>query len=228
MHPLKIKHWSPDDRPREKLLAKGTPVLTDAELVAILLGSGTTTVSAVELAKRVLQTVNNNLHELARLSVQDLVKIKGIGEAKAVAIIAALELGKRRREATFDEKPLITCSGDCFRILQPHLQDINHEEFWILLLNRANRMIRKCQISQGGVAGTVADPRIIFKLAIGELASGIVLAHNHPSGNLTASRADRELTVKIVEAARLLEMQVLDHLIIAGQKYFSFADEGIL
>ncbi len=228
LHPLKIKSWSPEDRPREKLLTKGTPVLTDAELVAILLGSGTSSTSAVELAKCVLQTVNHNLHELARLSVQDLMKVKGIGEAKAVAIIAALELGKRRRESMLDEKPEITCSIDCFEILRAHLQDLPHEEFWIILLNRANRMIRKCQISQGGVAGTVADTKIIFKLAVAELASGIILAHNHPSGNLTASRADRDLTKKIIDASKFLEIDVLDHLIIAGEDYISFADEGIL
>jgi len=228
IRPLKIKSWSPEDRPREKLLARGTAVLTDAELVAILLGSGTTTVSAVELAKRVLQTVDNNLHDLAKLSVQDFMKVRGIGEAKAMSIIAALELGRRRKESAPDEKPKITTSRDGFRILQPHMQDLPHEEFWVILLNRGNRMLKKCQISSGGVAGTVADPKIIFKLAVAELASGIILAHNHPSGNLTASRADLELTKKLIEAGRLLEIQVLDHLIIADQKYLSFADEGIL
>lgn len=228
LNPLKIKSWSPEDRPREKLLAKGTPVLSDAELVAILLGTGTSTVSAVELAKRVLQTVDNNLHELARLSVADLMRVKGIGEAKAISIIAALELGRRRRDADTEEKPRISGSIDAFQILKPHLQDIRHEEFWVLLLNRANRVIKKNQISQGGVAGTVADPKIIFKLALSELASGIILAHNHPSGNLTASQADIDLTKKLKEAGKLLEVQVLDHLIVAGQKYFSFADEGIL
>ncbi|HEU5148635.1 MAG TPA: DNA repair protein RadC [Chryseosolibacter sp.] len=228
LSPLKIKNWSPEDRPREKLLSKGTPVLSDAELVAILLGTGTTTVSAVELAKRLLQTVDNNLHELARLSVKDLTKVKGIGEAKAISIIAALELGRRRRDTEAEEKPRVSGSRDCFNILKPHMQDLPHEEFWIILLNRANRVIRKYQVSQGGVAGTVADPKIIFKVAIAELASGIILAHNHPSGNLTASQADIELTKKIKEAGKLLEIQVLDHLIVAGQKYFSFADEGML
>ncbi len=228
LKPLKIKSWSSEDRPREKLLNKGTSAVSDAELVAILLGSGTTTISAVELARRVLQTVDNNLNELARLSVKDLIKMKGIGEAKAIAIIAALELGRRRKDSEPEEKPQITGSRDCFDILRPHLQDIQHEEFWILTLNRANRLIKKYQISQGGVAGTVADPKIIFKLAVSELASGIILAHNHPSGNLTASQADIDLTRKIREAGKLLEIQVLDHLIVAGQKYFSFADEGIL
>lgn len=228
LSPLKIKSWSPEDRPREKLLTKGTPVLSDAELVAILLGTGTATTSAVELAKRVLQTVDNDLHELARLSVKDLTKVKGIGEAKAISIIAALELGRRRKFTGAEEKLRITGSHDCFEIIKPHLQDIPHEEFWIILLNRANRMIRKHQISQGGVAGTVADPKIIFKIALSELASGIILAHNHPSGNLKASQADMDLTRKLVEAGKLLEIQVLDHLIVAGQKYFSFADEGIM
>ena len=228
MTPLKIKSWSPEDRPREKLLAKGTPVLSDAELVALLLGTGTTTVSAVELAKRVLQTVDNSLHDLGRLSVNDLMKVKGIGQAKAITIIAALELGRRRKDCEEEEKPRISGSRDGFNILKSHLQDIHHEEFWVLLLNRANRLIKKQQVSQGGVAGTVADPKIIFKQALAELASGIILAHNHPSGNLTASQADIDLTKKIKEAGKLLEIQVLDHLIISGQKYFSFADEGIL
>lgn len=228
LSPLKIKSWSPEDRPREKLLSKGTPALSDAELVAILLGTGTATISAVELAKRVLKTVDHNLHELARLTVKDLMKVKGIGEAKAISIIAALELGRRRKDGDPEEKPRVSGSRDCFEILKPHLQDISHEEFWILLVNRANRVTKKHQISQGGVAGTVADPKIIFKLAIEGLASGLILAHNHPSGNLSASQADIELTRKIKEAGKLLEIQVLDHLIIAGQKYFSFADEGML
>jgi DNA repair protein RadC len=225
---LKIKSWSPEDRPREKLLLKGTSVLSDAELIAILLGSGTTTMSAVEVARKILQGVGNNLHDLARLSVKDLTKIKGIGEAKAITIIAALELGRRRKELEAEEKPRITGSKDAYELLKAHLLDIPHEAFWVVLLNRANRVIKKNQISLGGVSGTVADPKIIFKLALEELASGIILAHNHPSGNLTASQADIDLTKKLKEAGKLLEIQVLDHLIIAGQKYFSFADEGML
>jgi DNA repair protein RadC len=225
---MNIKSWSPEDRPREKLLLKGTSALSDAELIAILLGSGTTTMSAVELAKRILQGVDNNLHDLARLSVKDLMKLKGIGEAKAITIIAALELGRRRKDSDPEEKPKITSSKDAVELVSAHLQDIHHEEFWIILLNRANRVVKKQQISQGGVAGTVADPKIIFKIALQELASGIILVHNHPSGNLTASQADIELTKKLKEAGKLLEIQVLDHLIIAGQKYFSFTDEGIL
>lgn len=223
-----IKHWSPQDRPREKLMLKGTTSLSDAEIIAILLGSGHKTMSAVDLAKKILRSTGNNLHELARLSVKDLMKIKGIGEAKAIAVVAALELGRRRKDLEAEERPRITSSKDAFELLKAHLQDIQHEEFWIILVNRANRVIRKQQISQGGVAGTVADPKIIFKAALEVLASGVILAHNHPSGNLIASPADIHLTRKLKEAGKLLEIQVLDHLIVSGQNYFSFADEGML
>lgn len=225
---LTIKSWAAEDRPREKLFLKGKSTLSDAELLAILLGTGTSKLSAVDLAKNVLQGAGNNLHELARLSAKDLMKVKGIGEAKAITIIAALELGRRRKELETHEKPKLTTSRDVFEYLKADLLDIQHEEFWIVLVNRANRIIKKRQISQGGVAGTIADPKIIFKIALEELASGIVLAHNHPSGNLTASQADIALTKKLKEAGKLLEIQVLDHVIIAGQKYFSFADEAIL
>lgn len=225
---LTIKSWSPEDRPREKLILKGKAVLSDAELIAILLGSGTTTLSAVDLAKIILQAANNNLHELARLTVKDLIKIKGIGEAKAITIVAALELGRRRKDQEVDEKPKISSSKDAYQAIKADLLDIPHEEFWVLILNRANRVIKKHQISQGGVAGTVADPKIIYKSALDSLASGIILAHNHPSGNLTPSQADIDLTKKLREAGKMLEIQVLDHIIVAGQKYFSFADEGML
>lgn len=226
--PLSIKSWSPEDRPREKLLLKGTSALSDAELIAILLGSGTATLSAVDVAKKLLQGVNNSLFDLTRLSIKDLMKFRGIGEARAIAIVAALELGRRRKESDPDEKPKITSSRDAYQLLTPHLLDLQHEEFWVLILNRANRVVRKHQISQGGVAGTVADPKIIFRTALEELASGIIVAHNHPSGNLNASQADIDLTKKLKEGGRLLEIQLLDHIIIAGQKYFSFADEGLL
>ena len=225
---LNIKSWSPEDRPREKLILKGKSALSDAELIAILLGSGTRASSAVDLAKKVLQPTGNNLHELAKLTVKDLVKVPGIGEAKALTIVAALELGRRRKELGGQEKNKVTGSKDVYDLIKADLLDIPHEEFWILLLNRANRVIKKAQVSQGGVAGTVADPKIIFKLALDELASGIILAHNHPSGNLTASQADLDLTKKLKEAGKLLDIQVLDHLIVAGQKYFSFADEGLM
>jgi DNA repair protein RadC len=225
---LNIKSWAAEDRPREKLVLKGKASLSDAELIAILLGTGTSKLSAVDLAKNILQAVNNDLNELARLTVKDLMKIKGIGEAKAITIISALELGRRRKDFQAEEKPKIGGSADAFEILKADLLDIPHEAFWIILLNRANRVIKKHQISQGGVAGTVADPKIIFKVALEELASGIILAHNHPSGNLTASQADIDLTKKLKESGKLLDIQVLDHIIIAGKKYFSFADEGLL
>jgi DNA repair protein RadC len=225
---LNIKHWAEEDRPREKLLLKGRASLSNAELIAILLGSGTASQSAVDVAKALLRHVNNDLNRLGQLSVPDFVKVKGIGPAKAVTIVSALEIGRRRKETEAQEHPNITNSADAFNILRANMEDIPHEEFWILLLNRANRIIKKQQISQGGVAGTVADPKIIFKIAIEELASGIILAHNHPSGNLIASQADIELTKKLKESGRMLEIQVLDHLIIGGKKYFSFADEGLM
>lgn len=223
-----IKSWSPEDRPREKLVLKGKSALSEAELLALLIGSGTKTMSAVDLGKKILQHAGNNLHQLARLTVRDLSKVKGIGEAKAMTIVAALELGRRRKESDPEEKPKIGASKDAYELLKCDLLDIPHEEFWVILLNRANRVIKKYQVSQGGVTGTVADPKIIFKAALEELASGVILAHNHPSGNLTASQADVDLTKKLAAGGRLLEIQVLDHLIIAGQKYFSFADEGLI
>ncbi|HEY0655267.1 MAG TPA: DNA repair protein RadC [Chryseosolibacter sp.] len=226
--PLNIKNWSPEDRPREKLLLKGSNTLTDAELIAILLGSGTPKLSAVELAKFIMARVENNLNQLAKLTTKDLMKIKGIGEAKAVSIVAALELGRRRKEIDFEEQPKVTASKDIFNLMKGRFIDLAHEEFWVILLNRGNRVIRKQQISQGGVAGTVADPKIIFKAALDELACGIILAHNHPSGNITPSQQDIDLTKKLKEAGKLLEIQVLDHLIFAGAKYYSFADEGAL
>jgi len=225
---LSIKSWSPEDRPREKLILKGRSSLSDAELIAILLGTGTPTVGVLDLAKRILAQADNNLHKLASLTVKDLVKIKGIGEAKAISIVAALELGRRRKNIEDDNKPKIGSSSDAFELMKGELLDIQHEEFWIILVNRANRVLRKQMISLGGVSGTVADPKIIFKLALDELATGIILAHNHPSGNLEASLADIHLTQKLKEGARLLDIQILDHLIIAGQRYFSFADQGML
>lgn len=226
--PLNIKSWSPEDRPREKLLLKGTSSLSDAEIIAILIGSGTASLSAVEVAKKVLQSVDNNLNDLARLSVKELMKAKGIGEAKAITIIAALELGRRRKDLEQEQKPKITSSKDAFEMLKGDLMDLPHEEFWVLLLNRANRVYKKKRVSEGGVSGTVADPKIIYKMALEELASGVIVAHNHPSGNLAASQSDIDLTRKLKEAGKFLEIQLLDHLILAGQKYYSFADEGLL
>lgn len=171
---------------------------------------------------------NNNLNELARLSVKDLMKIKGIGEAKAIAIVAALELGRRRKAQDLDEKPKISSSKDAFDLIQGHLMDLPHEEFWVLLLNRMHQVVKKKRISEGGVSGTVADPKIIYKLALEDLASGVIVAHNHPSGNLKPSQSDIDLTRKLKEAGRFLEVQLLDHLIIANRNYFSFADEGLI
>lgn len=226
--PLGIKSWAAEDRPREKLLQKGHTALSNAELIALLIGTGTGSLSAVDVSKLVLQSVKNNLHDLAKLTVKDLMKNKGIGEAKAITIVAAMELGRRRKELELEEKPKISGSNDAFQLVKGDIIDLPHEEFWVLLLNRANRVIRKKRISEGGVSGTVADPKIIFKLALEDLASGIIVVHNHPSGNLTPSQTDINLTKKLSEAGKVLEIQLLDHLIIAGQKYYSFADEGVL
>lgn len=225
---LKILSWAEEDRPREKMLMKGKSALSDAELIGILIGSGTISMSAVDLAKVILNDVNNNLNELAKLSVKDLQKFKGIGEAKAISIMSALELGRRRKESDLPKKLRITSSKDVYDMMTPNLLDLPHEEFWVLLLNRANAVIKKVQISAGGVAGTVADPKIIFKTALENLASSMILVHNHPSGNMMPSQADKELTKKMKEAGKMLDIPVLDHVIFADRVYYSFADEGIL
>lgn len=217
-----------EDRPREKLLNKGLSSLSDAELVAILIGSGTRNETAVELAKKILVSVKNNLNELGKLTVADLRKTKGIGEAKAITIIAALELGRRRKLSDSMSRKKIMGSKDVFEYFQPILGDLPHEEFWVLLLNRSNKIIERNKISQGGISGTVIDVRMILKNAIEKLASSLILCHNHPSGNLKASEADQKITEKLKEAARLMDIQVLDHLIVTDNAYFSFADEGIL
>jgi DNA repair protein RadC len=222
-----ILSWAEEDRPREKLLLKGKAALSDAELIAILIGSGSRELSAVDLSKLILQSVNNNLNELAKLSINDLMKFKGIVEAKAISIAAALELGRRRKESETLKKPKITSSADVYEAIRPYLMDLQHEQFWVLLLNRANEVIRPQQISIGGVSGTVADPKMIFKAAIEHLASSIILVHNHPSGNLTPSQADKDLTKKVKEGGRTLDIPVLDHLIFSDNGHFSFADEGI-
>lgn len=224
----RILSWAEEDRPREKLLLKGKAALSDAELIAILIGSGTRELSAVDLSKVILQKAVNNLNELAKLSIKDLMKVKGIGEAKAISIIAALELGRRRKESEVVRRPRISSSRDAYEQIQPYLLDLPHEEFWLLLLNRANEVIKPVQVSQGGVSGTVADPKIIFKFAIENLSSAIILVHNHPSGNLKPSEADKELTRRLSSAGKLLEIPVLDHLIFTDGGYLSFADEGML
>ncbi|MBU0695597.1 MAG: DNA repair protein RadC [Bacteroidetes bacterium] len=225
---ITIKAWAEEDRPREKLLAQGRRVLSDAELIAILIGSGSTTESAVDLSKRILHTCQNDLNALAKLSVQDLSKFKGIGEAKAISIIAALELGRRRKEVELLDLNKISSSKDIYNLLAPNFADLLHEEFWIILLSRANKVLHKVLISKGGQAGTIADPKIIFKAALEGNAANIILAHNHPSGNLKPSQADMQLTKKLQEAGKLLDLQVLDHVIFTERSYFSFADEGLL
>ncbi len=221
-----IKTWAEADRPREKLLTKGKHVLSDAELLAILIGSGSSSESAVALCQRILKSVEYNLHELGKLRVSELQKFKGIGEAKAVSIVAALELGKRRQASPTQKRITISCSRDCYMIFHPILGDLPHEEFWILLLNRANRVLSKKRLSSGGISGTVADSRLIFKEAIESLASSIIVCHNHPSGNRKPSHSDINLTEKLVKAGKLLEIAVLDHLIVTENGYYSFADEG--
>lgn len=223
-----IKQWAEEDRPREKLINKGKAALTDAELIAILLRSGSTRESAVDLAKRILKSASDNLIELSKLSLNELLTFPGIGEAKALSIIAALELGKRRRVAEVSEKQGISSSRDVFEYFQSAHADAPYEEFWILLLNRANKILKKVMISEGGVAGTVADPKRIFKVAIENNASAMVLCHNHPSGNLKPSEADIKLTKKLKDAGALLEINIIDHVIICEERYFSFADEGVL
>jgi len=223
-----IKLWAEDDRPREKLLMKGKNALSDAELIAILISSGNREETAVDLAKRILKNSNDSIAELSRLTIKDMMKFKGIGEAKAISIAAALELGRRRREEEATMKKRITSSKDVFDIFHPILSDMSYEEFWILLLNKANKIIGKFSISEGGLIGTVADPVKIFRKAIEYNAIGMILCHNHPSGNIKPSETDMNLTMKMKEGGKLLDISVLDHIIIGEEKYLSFADEGLL
>jgi len=225
---LKITEWAVGDRPREKLIQKGTASMSDAELLAILISSGTKHKSAVDLGRELLAIVNNNLNSLGKLSINDLKKLNGIGTARAVTIAAALELGRRRKLAEAPELPQIKCSKDVADIFQPLLSDLAHEEFWILFLNRSNRVINRMKLSQGGISGTVTDVRLVMKRAIECLASGIILCHNHPSGNLNPSESDSNITRKIKEAGNLMDIQLLDHLIISDKDYYSFADNGLI
>ena len=221
-----IKEWAKDDRPREKLLTKSPEALSDAELISILIQNGTRSKSAVDLAREVLQLARNNLNQLGRVSTKELMKIKGVGLAKASLITAALELGRRRQEGSWDEKQQVSESRDIAKFLKTRLQDHSFEVFGVLFLNRANRIINFEIVSQGGITGTVADPRIILKKALEHEAVSLILCHNHPSGNLKPSRADELLTSKIKEAALLLDINVLDHIIVSDRGYYSFADEG--
>ena len=223
-----IKNWSQDDQPREKLLNKGKATLSDAELVAILIGSGNRDESAVALCKRILASVDNNLSALGKLSITQLMDFKGIGEAKAITIAAALELGRRRRGEEALEKLKITSSTSVFEVMQPIIGELQHEEFWIIYLNNSNKVIQKEQLSKGGITGTLVDVRLVLKKALEVGATGLILAHNHPSGTLKPSVADKNLTSKLKTAADSLDIKVLDHLIITEKAYFSFADESLL
>ncbi|HPE86959.1 MAG: JAB domain-containing protein [Bacteroidia bacterium] len=223
-----IKQWAEDDRPREKLLQKGKSALSTTELLAIVIGSGTPGDSAVDLARNILDRVSNDLVALGMLDISDLTAVKGIGKVRAISIMAAMELGRRRSVTPSRERKQITSSKDAFELMKQFFDDEPFEQFWILLLNRANKVIRPCNISHGGVSGTIADPKKIFNAALREMASGIILCHNHPSGNVRPSEADIRLTRKLRNAGELIDLPVLDHLILSRDTYFSFADEGIV
>ncbi len=225
---LSIKHWSDDDKPREKLVRKGKSVLSDAELIAILIGSGSRNESAVELSKRILASVDNNLNNLGKLSINQLMQFKGIGEAKAVTIAAALEMGRRRRGEEAQKITKINSSADVFELLQPIVGELEHEEFWIVYLNNSNKVLHTAQLSKGGITGTLVDVRLVMRQALELGAIALVLAHNHPSGTLKPSEADKQITHRLKAAAAALDIKILDHLIITQKDYFSFADEKLL
>jgi DNA repair protein RadC len=225
---LSIKSWAEDDRPREKLFLYGSKRLSTAELVAILLGSGSRGETAVQLAQRILNDANNNLQQLGTMTIAQLKKYKGMGDAKAITILAAMEIANRRAATKVEDRPRITCSLDSYHILSAQVADLAYEQFWVLLLNRANQVVAKRMISTGGVAGTVVDVKMVFQPAIELLASGIILCHNHPSGNLQPSQADIDITRKIKRGATDLDIVLLDHIIISANGYYSFADEGAL
>lgn len=224
----KISELAEEDRPREKLLLKGKSALTDAELIAILIGSGTKTLSAVDLSRLILKNVSYDLSTLAKLSIKDLMKFKGIGEAKAITIVAAMELGRRRKEQEPQSKPKISSSRDVYELMRPELYDEVVEHFYLVLMNRSNQVIKKHLVSQGGTSGTVVDAKVVFKTALEHLAQSMILVHNHPSGSLTPSEQDKRLTERLVKIGRDMDLPVLDHVIFSDRGYFSFADEGIL
>lgn len=226
--PISIKDWSEEDQPREKLLNKGERILSDAELIAILIGSGSRSESAVALSQRILKSVNNNLNALGKVSLSSLMNFKGIGEAKAITIAAAMELGRRRTLEEPQRLTKITSSKTVFQLMHPLLGELPHEEFWILYLNNSNKVIRKEQLSKGSITGTLVDVRLVYKVALEVFATSIIMCHNHPSGKLVPSTADRQLTRKLKDAGECLDVKVLDHLIITQHGYYSFADEGIL
>ncbi len=225
---IPVKHWAEDDQPREKLLNKGKRALSDAELLSILLGFGTKGTSVVEVAQNLLRAFDNNLHQLGKASIDDLRKVRGVGKVKAIKIAAALELGQRRNLSDIKKRPQIRTSEDAHKIISNTIKDLHYEEFWILLLNRSNEVIGKKEISKGGVSGTVVDAKLVFNEALKQLASSIILCHNHPSGNLKPSQADIDLTRKMKAAGKTLDISVLDHLIVSEKGFYSFADEGMM
>jgi len=223
-----IKSWAEDDRPREKLARMGERSLSNAELIAIIMGSGSQKESAVELAKRMLSEVKNNIGLLAKLTLSELKAYNGVGDAKAITIKAALELGRRRQGSKTDRKKAVTSSLDAYNIISPSLQDKKTEEFWIMLFNRRNHLLDMKMISAGGVSSTLVDAKIVFQSALEKLASGIILVHNHPSGNKNPGQSDISLTKRLKEAASYLDIDLLDHLVVTDHDYFSFRDEGML
>lgn len=225
---MSIKFLAEDDRPREKFLLKGKNSLSDSELLAIIMGSGSRDETAVELARKILTSVDNNWHQLSLLTIKDLTKFKGVGEVKAISIATALEIGRRRSAQEIPEKPQISSSKDAYQILKLHLADLRTEEFWAVFLNQSNKVIHFAQLTQGGINQSIVDIRIVFKTALEHFATGIIISHNHPSGNLKPSTEDIDITKKIKEAGNLMNIQLLDHLIITQNSYLSFADEGIL
>lgn len=226
---LTLKSWSPNDRPRERLLNEGKKALSDAELLAILLVSGNGKETVVDLSRRILsEAASNQLHKLGKLSVEDLCQFHGIGQAKAISIVAAFELGRRYREAAPESRVKVGSSRDVFDHVRHHLSDLPHEEFHVVHLNRANQILGMQRLSMGGISGTVVDTRLLFKHAINRGASSVIVTHNHPSGNLSPSQEDIRLTERLQEAGKILEIPVLDHLIVAETGYFSFADQGLL
>ncbi|KMQ68422.1 hypothetical protein ACM39_07860 [Chryseobacterium sp. FH2] len=225
---MSIKFLAEDDRPREKFLLKGKNSLSDSELLAIIMGSGNREETAVELARKILASVDNNWHQLSLLSIKDLMKFKGIGEVKAISIATALEIGRRRAGQEVLEKPVISGSKSAYNILKNHLSDLRTEEFWAILLNQSNKILHVSQLTQGGISQSIVDIRILFKIALEHFSTGIIIAHNHPSGNLKPSREDIDITQQVKEAGKILNIQLLDHLIITQDSYFSFSDKGLL
>lgn len=225
---MNLKSLAEDDRPREKFLLKGKSAVSDSELLAIIMGSGNREESAVELARRILNSVENNWHRLSQLSIKDLTKFKGVGEAKAISIATALEIGNRKSQQEVLERQQISSSKDAFEILQPHLSDLQTEEFWAIFLNHQNKILYKTCLFRGGIASSVADVRVVFKTALEHFSTQIIVAHNHPAGSLKPSKEDINITQKIKEAGKLLDIDLLDHLILTQNKYYSFKDEGIL